>query len=126
MGRSQHTPGPWRLAPWYGQGMQTNPNRWSGIYEPIPGQKLGSRSMVLGVGIKGAEVDDFWLSMGEADARLIKAAPDLLAALKLLVADVADYEAWQRPCHALDVARAAIEKAEPSSFPTRNAGGDVG
>lgn len=39
--------------------------------------------------------------------------PDLLAALNLLVADVADYEPWQRPCHALDVARAAIAKATP-------------
>lgn len=48
----------------------------------------------------------------EANARLIAAAPDLLAALKLLVSDVADYEAWQRPCHALDVANAAISKAE--------------
>jgi hypothetical protein len=30
------------------------------------------------------------------------------AALKLLVTDVQDYEAWQRPCYALDVARAAL------------------
>lgn len=35
----------------------------------------------------------------------------LLEALKLLRADVADYPAWQRPCHALDVADAAIAKA---------------
>lgn len=48
----------------------------------------------------------------DADGRLIAAAPDLLAALKLLVADVADYEAWERPCHALDKARAVIAKAE--------------
>ena len=31
-------------------------------------------------------------------------------ALALLVADVADYPAWQRPCHALDVARAHLAK----------------
>lgn len=48
----------------------------------------------------------------EANANLIAAAPELLAALRLLVADVAGYEAWQRPCHALDVARFAIAKAE--------------
>lgn len=48
----------------------------------------------------------------EANARLIAAAPDLLAALKLLAADVEGYEAWQRPCHALDVAIEVIAKAE--------------
>lgn len=45
------------------------------------------------------------------DAILIAAAPEMLAALELLFADVQDYEAWQRPCHAVDVARAAIAKA---------------
>lgn len=44
-------------------------------------------------------------------ARLIAASPKLLAALKLLVADVAQYEAWQRPCYALDEANAAIWEA---------------
>ena len=34
-----------------------------------------------------------------------------VAALKLLAADVQDYPAWQRKCHALDVARAAIARA---------------
>ena len=38
-------------------------------------------------------------------------------ALALLVADVADYPAWQRPCHALDVARDHLAK---------HAGGDNG
>lgn len=36
----------------------------------------------------------------------------LLEALKLLVADVADYPAWQRPCHALDVAQRTIATVE--------------
>lgn len=48
-----------------------------------------------------------------AIATISHAAADLLAALKLLVADVADYEPWQRPCHALDLARVAIAKATP-------------
>jgi hypothetical protein len=39
----------------------------------------------------------------------------LLAALELLVADVADYETWQRPCHAVDVAKAAIAKAREAT-----------
>ena len=33
-------------------------------------------------------------------------------ALKLLVIDVAYYEAWQRPCYALDKAKAALDKGE--------------
>ena len=36
----------------------------------------------------------------------------LRKALKLLVLDVQDYEAWQRPCYALDVARAALGEGE--------------
>lgn len=43
------------------------------------------------------------------DARL-KRAEAAEKALALLVADVADYPAWQRPCHALDVARAHLAK----------------
>lgn len=36
----------------------------------------------------------------------------ILAALKMLVADVQDYPAWERPCYALDVAKAALAKAD--------------
>jgi hypothetical protein len=43
--------------------------------------------------------------------RLQMVASVLVEALKLLVADVADYPAWQRPCHALDVARQALATA---------------
>jgi hypothetical protein len=46
-----------------------------------------------------------------ANAKLIAAAPELLEALRLLLADVADYPAWQRPCLAVDKANAAIAKA---------------
>ena len=37
----------------------------------------------------------------------------LTEALTLLVKDVQDYEAWQRPCHALNVARAALAGDTP-------------
>lgn len=47
----------------------------------------------------------------DANVRLILAAPELLAALDLLVKDVRGYEAWQRPCYAFDVAVAALMKA---------------
>lgn len=91
-----HTPGPWQVMP---------PER--AIHDwVIADQEGGSLAECSPAGP--------WVARAEADANaaLIAAAPDLLAALKLLVADVADYEAWQRPCHALDVARAAIAKAE--------------
>lgn len=47
----------------------------------------------------------------EANASLIAAAPDLYEALELLLNDVEHYPAWQRPCHAVDSARAALAKA---------------
>lgn len=48
-------------------------------------------------------------------AEIINALPALIAAveaLELLLQDVRDYEAWQRPCHAVDVARAALAPFE--------------
>lgn len=53
--------------------------------------------------------------MGDDNARLIAAAPELLEALKLLLADLNGYEAWERPCHAVDVAKSAIAKASPAT-----------
>ncbi len=47
----------------------------------------------------------------EANAHLIAASPELYEALSLLLADIKDYEAWQRPCHAVDVAVAALARA---------------
>lgn len=47
----------------------------------------------------------------DANSRLIAAAPELYEALTLLLADVQDYPAWQRPCHAVDAAKAALAKA---------------
>lgn len=43
-------------------------------------------------------------------AGLLAEKAALVEALTLLVADVADYEAWQRPCHALEVARAVLRR----------------
>jgi hypothetical protein len=51
-----------------------------------------------------AEMDKLVAGLRERNA-------EMLAALELLVADVAPYEAWQRPCHALTVANEVIAKA---------------
>ena len=50
-------------------------------------------------------------ALGFGEARLITAAPKLLKALQTMVADFADYPASERPCHAFDLARAAIAEA---------------
>lgn len=83
---SKHTRGPWRLQPWHGPKGATIRNRWRGIFEPIPEQALGSKSTVLSVGWRG-DVEDAWVNISEANARLIAAAPDLLEALKWYVAN---------------------------------------
>ena len=49
-----------------------------------------------------------WADATAENVRLAGRVKVLEDALRLLVADVQDYEAWQRPCHALDVARAAL------------------
>jgi hypothetical protein len=55
-------------------------------------------------------------SQMEANAALIVRAVNafdpLVSALEGLLADVEQYEAWQRPCHAVDVARAALSLAK--------------
>jgi len=58
--------------------------------------------------------DDLYQRRQELLERLAAAearAERVEKALALLIADVADYPAWQRPCHALDVARAALTAA---------------
>ena len=50
----------------------------------------------------------------EREKRAAQARASVLAtALKLLVDDVADYPAWQRPCFALDKAREALSSTTP-------------
>ncbi|MEO0498962.1 MAG: hypothetical protein AAF205_00195 [Pseudomonadota bacterium] len=120
-----HTPGPWRFSPYYDLRRKAySKTRWNGIFEPVPDQDCGHKSRVLSVGIEG-QVDDFWISCSEANARLIEAAPGLYEAL----ADIGVYgcgmlnqpaamngpeEAWLRARlrEYERVARTALAKAE--------------
>jgi hypothetical protein len=61
-------------------------------------------------GYSNMSLSDFHKQM--RDQRIKAAAPDLLEALELIIADFADYPASERPCLAFDRARAAIAKAK--------------
>lgn len=61
------------------------------------------------------DTQDALEAIKDARAHLIAAAPDLLEALRVLLADCEDYEPWQRPCRAVDLARAALAKARGQS-----------
>ena len=82
---SAHTPGPWYWA------------------DNVPDFPPRHRIIVDADGFTIAEPSP----MGEADARLIAAAPDLLAALQKIDANAAESVEWIRR-----VAREAIAKAE--------------
>jgi len=96
MSTGKHSPSPWSVAPDFGDG--------HGQFSILCAEGCGIAMAEAWIGEHRAEAT--------ANAHLIAAAPELLEALKLLLADVADYPAWQRPCHAVDVAQAAIAKAE--------------
>lgn len=90
---------PWTRGPWRWDLDDSDPDY--PMYRLAPGVLILDRD---GGGPWGDKID-------LANAALIAASPDLYEALEALVRDVADYEAWQRPCHALDVARAALARA---------------
>ena len=96
-----HTPGPWEVG------------RGAGWIVTRP-HAVGRREAALAIGMTPAyslisAPTCKWFKDGEAEAnaRLIAAAPDLLAALEAL-ADVPDVQGWPET----DQARAAIAKAK--------------
>lgn len=104
--KTQHTPGPWNVE-------RSSPGDTSNC------AKAGCRAAVRGqvgpdicwVKVYDDEVSRNW----EANARLIAAAPDLLAALETILNQRADgakvsREEWQA---ATEAARAALAKAKP-------------
>ena len=87
-----HTAGPWRLT------LSDDTTIIAGDGTPVAGT-LGNY-----------DSDDEWPVM-EANARLIAAAPDLLAALRGMLADYEDYFGHERPSLTASAARAAIARA---------------
>ena len=89
-----HTPGPWRVTP--------RSNRMIDVLHDVrtPGAITHALCRV--------QARDSWIAEAEANARLVAAAPDMLAALVMLVAGDEDQ------ClddEMFDAARAAIAKA---------------
>ena len=100
---AQHTPGPWRVE-------RQNPSPTTGEWM-IAGTKPGYL----------AEVRDCGSRDVQANARLIAAAPDLLAALQALVAELdgpgKPYSSDSyAPPHFIETAKAAIAKATGAPF----------
>ena len=97
----KHTPGPWIVEPDSRPRMSWNNHI---VVETNPERRICFMA-------HGGDNEKVQVEL-DADARLIAAAPALYAALRTLIADVSDYEPWQRPCHAVDKARAALALAD--------------
>lgn len=97
---SGHTPGPWTVEDGHTQRDSGGIRYW----QITDGQDAIACNQFCYAG-SSPEVN-------AANARLIAAAPDLLAALEMMIADFADYPASERPCLAFDRARAAIARAK--------------
>ena len=110
MSDTKFTPGPWRISPHYDEKGKMHPSRWRGIYEPVPGQELGSLSCVLSIGIEG-NVEDAWLQTSQANADLIAAAPELYEALDRWFPFIETEEGYAPSKPWVEKARAALAKA---------------
>lgn len=99
---SQHTPGPWKIF----VGQRTNP-------ATMRTEFLFAQYAMLNTRVKDYET-------ASANARLIAAAPDMLAALQGILSNAGYTEGQAEPTihslivarHCLDAARAAVAKAE--------------
>jgi len=109
-----YTPGPWTSFAMNGGGIAIENQKW-GIEKPA--WAIAGRTRIATVGIlldpSSRTSSDRWYSDldDEANARLISAAPDLLAALKAIESIIDGRQPIDVP-GAVMVARAAIAKAE--------------
>ena len=109
---TQHTPGPWHIEPFFWDEDFTHIGCLVAVTSPGFNSKPGEQTFTV-----GRSKDDQISVDQKANARLIAAAPDLLAALKMIVA-VAETAGWNPVApdgvtRYLDDARAAIAKATP-------------
>ena len=105
----KHTPGPWCA--------MRQPDGYTAVLGPVPDENISRPVVVTSAGIA---FSDYSRRVQEANARLIAAAPDLLALLKEAVSALADgieTESEYEPEHSrfarsfVTKARAAISKA---------------
>jgi hypothetical protein len=99
-----HTPGPWE---WHRE--ETATQEFRGYSVTYPSEFFGSGTRLVLIPPNG-------IIPNEADARLIAAGPDLLAALKNLMGIEAlrtemAFEDSEATAHAVSIARSAIAKA---------------
>ena len=106
---SKHTPGPWTIKEDKGFTFQDGEVDYGGYQINAP--DVEQLAYVWRSNFRLGTDQVFGAMEAEGNAKLIAAAPELLEALRLLLADVADYPAWQRPCLAVDKANAAVAKA---------------
>lgn len=103
----KHTPGPWTLTHVEGSNFAIQRFEIRGMF--------GDQSNVYPIFNRSlSAIDGGTICVSPQNARLIAAAPELLEALEMLVADFGGYPASERPCLAFDKARAAIAKATRS------------
>ena len=57
------------------------PNKYRGIYVPLPNIDYGSKRLVLCANFRGREPDDLWIQCKDDDMAMIAAAPELLMAI---------------------------------------------
>lgn len=108
---TKHTPGPWKAVPCGGTSAVVAPTGMpSQLMYGYHGYAIGQPSMIGG-SIYEAERPDIAAHFRHADACLIAAAPDMLAALKLAHSFCGDTGLSVND-HPMDQINQAIEKAE--------------
>ena len=113
---SKHTPGPWSVMFQNSRAMDSDPNyQWWQVPVQVgaPGGVNGGPGNVIAMvsmGGPGAMISD--KEHVEANARLIAAAPDLLAALESLTEHLADMDHMNEDSEGWQDALTAIAKAK--------------
>mgnify|MGYP000443870063 CR=1 FL=1 len=109
MAEQKHTPGPWALAPY--SDCDEVINVVAGYKDLGGGQSQAHWIAECEAGVDFGDDAEAIIATNEANARLIAAAPDLLAALKDIIEGVDECWMFDNP-GSVDRAQAAIDKAE--------------